>query len=431
MRYLIIGNSAGGINAAKSIRKADKKGKIIILSDEGEFGYSRIAIPEIMKGKLERDKATFFSEDLYEEFDITLRPDSRVTAIDPKNNWVTLDDNRKILYDRLLIASGASPIFPHIRGIGKKGIYGVRTLKDMERIEEGLEHGKRVTILGGGLVGLKSAEALCELGCDVTIVELLDRLLPLRLDHICSELLEKEVGSKGIRMIFNSTIKEINGDKRIRSVLVNDEKIPTDVLIMAIGVRPNSDFLEGSGIEFRNGIVVNQYLETNIENIYAVGDAAIIREVFSETPQSIPIWPEASVQGRIAGLNMAGTRQEYHGGMVMNSIKVFGLPIVSFGHIEIDRYMSLHEMVRYLPEKRWYRRAVFEKDKLRGAIFVGDIKPAGIAQWLIRKEIEIPKEKRRLLLEEDFDFAKVMKNSCIKKMSEGTYENRPGEMYRM
>jgi len=423
MRYVIIGNSAGGISAAKSIRKADPGGKITIFSDENEYGYSRIAIPEIMKGKLAREKATFSDEAFYETLGITLRSDERVKAIDIEDNRVVLEDGRRVYYDRLLIASGASPVFLPLKGIEKEGVYGVRTLGDLEQIQKGLEKGKRAVILGGGLVGMKSAEALHELGCEITIIELLDRILPLRLDPVCSELLTEEIKEQGIRIILNSTISAILGDERVRSVRVNDEEIPADILIMAVGVRPNIDFIKDAGLEVRGGIVVDHYLKTNRENIYAVGDAAVIREIVSETPQSIPIWPEASVQGRIAGLNMAGIRQEYPGGLVMNSIKVFGLPIVSFGHIEGNTDRGFYEMVRYIPEKRWYRRMVFEQERLRGAIFVGDIKPAGIAQWLIRKEVIIPEEERKLLLERNFDYAKVMTYACAHHSGEVHYEN--------
>jgi len=430
MRYLIIGNSAAGISAAKSIRKADRNGIITIVSDEGEYGYSRIAIPEIIKGKFSKDKVTLCHEDFYTSLDIRLRINSMVKSIDPEKNTVVLDDNRKLTYDKLLIASGASPLFPDIKGIDKDGIYGVRNLKDLEKIKSGLSQGKRVTILGGGLVGLKTAEALVKLGYKITIIELLDRILPLRLDHICSEMLTEEVTSQGIRIILNSTIQEILGRERVESVIVNEERIPTDILIMAIGVKPNCDFLADSKIEIQDGIMVNDYLQTNIENIYAAGDVAVIKDIISGKHLNIPIWPEASIQGRIAGLNMAGIRQEYSGGMAMNSIKVFNLPIISFGYIQEDREMGYDEVVRYLPKDRWYRRMIFRENRLRGAIFVGEIKPAGIAQWLIRKDIEIPEEKRRLLMEKDFDFAKISSGLHI-KIREIYSENRSREMYCM
>ncbi|HUU50028.1 MAG TPA: FAD-dependent oxidoreductase [Nitrospinota bacterium] len=428
MRYLIIGNSAAGISAAKSIRKADRNGIITIVSDEGEYGYSRIAIPEIIKGKFSKEKVTLCHEDFYTSLDIRLRINSKVKSIDPEKNTVVLDDNRKLTYDKLLIASGASPLFPDIKGIDKDGIYGVRNLKDLEKIKSGLSQGKRVTILGGGLVGLKTAEALVKPGYKITIIELLDRILPLRLDHICSEMLTEEVTSQGIRIILNSTIQEILGRERVESVIVNEERIPTDILIMAIGVKPNCDFLADSKIEIQDGIMVNDYLQTNIENIYAAGDVAVVKDIISGEHQNIPIWPEASIQGRIAGLNMAGIRQEYSGGMAMNSIKVFNLPIISFGYIQEDREMGYDEVVRYLPKDRWYRRMIFREDRLRGAIFVGEIKPAGIAQWLIRKDIEIPEEKRRLLMEKGFDFAKISSGLHI-KIREIYSENRSREMY--
>lgn len=430
MRYLIIGNSAAGISAAKSIRKADRNGIITIVSDEGEYGYSRIAIPEIIKGKFSKEKATLCPEDFYNGLDIRLRIDSKVKSIDTEKSVVVLNDNRKIIYNKLLIASGASPLFPDIKGIDKDGIYGVRNLKDLERIKSGLNQGKRVTMLGGGLVGLKTAEALAKLGYKITIIELLDRILPLRLDRICSEMLTEEVRSQGIRIILSSTIKEIFGRERVESVIVNEERIPMDIMIIAIGVKPNCDFLIGSGIEIQEGILVNDYLQTNIENIYAAGDVAVAKDIISGKPQNIPIWPEASIQGRIAGLNMAGIRQEYSGGMAMNSIKVFNLPIISFGYIQEKKEMGYYEMVRHLPKDRWYRRMIFRENRLKGAIFVGEIKPAGIAQWLIRKDIEIPEEKRRLLMEKDFDFAKLTRVTGSK--IRGVYsENRSREMYCM
>jgi len=331
---------------------------------------------------------------------------------------VVTHTGEKVAFDKLLLAVGGRPFVPKIEGLDQKeGIFTFTTWEDEERIEEYVKKRgiTKAVVLGGGLIGLKTAEALMDLGVKVTIVEVADRILPVTFDKKASEMIERALETLGCEVITNDTVVEVKGRKAISSVVLKSGKeIPTGLLVIAIGVRPNVEFLKGSGIEVNRGILVNERMETNVEGIYAAGDCAEFYDLVDGKRKVIAIWPVAVAQGRVAGYNMAGRNVRYPGSIPMNSVEIAGVPTVSVGHSNVEG--EEYEIFTY-EDGRTYKKVVIKDNKLVGAIFVNDIDRAGIYTGLILQKLDVSSFKEKLLAE---DFGLVyLPREFRKKMLEG------------
>ena len=423
--YLIIGNSAAGLSAAASIRKNDKKGTISVLSSEEYTNYSKPLITYYLAGKVSLEKVYFKSESFYKDNNFKLILSSKVDFLDEKKMLAGLSDDNQISYKKLLISSGGKPIIPKIRvvegqnklvGIGYagkdhdlkgqrlltgenysdiKGVFTLTTLEDAIKLKKYIDENnlKSVTILGGGLIGLKTAEAMLELGLQITIIELSDRILAASFDKNASEIIENKIEENSGSIFTNTTVDEIivNGGKLASIVLRNGKKLDTNLLVIAVGVKPNVEFIHNQSIKLNNGIVVDDYLKTSMDNIYAAGDVAVSRDRLSNEQKNIAIWPLAIRQGGIAGMNMSGEKVKYQGGFFMNSVEILGIPSISIGLNNLDDKASEGVKVfsQFNPERHIYRKVTIKDDKVVGLILVGSIERAGIYCGLISNEIDI------------------------------------------
>ena len=301
---------------------------------------------------------------------------------------------------------------PEIKGRNLKGVFAFTKLTDARRIEKYIKANKtkKAVVLGGGLIGLKATEALIELKIKVTIVELADRILSATFDKKASGIIETRLEKIGCKLIANNTITEIKGkNKKVKEVVLKDKKrVPTDLVIVAIGVIPNIELAKNTSIKTNKGILVNDYMETNVRDIYAAGDCCEAKDLLLEMNRPIAIWPVAVRQGKIAGYNMAlrlcsgqaGIKKEYQGSFPMNSVELCGVSTISVGNsfAENESYQVLDY---FKPEKSVYRKIVLKKGRIIGAIFVGDIERAGIYTGLIKDKIDVSDFKENLL-KEDF-----------------------------
>jgi NAD(P)H-nitrite reductase large subunit len=425
--YLIIGNSAAGLSAAASIRKNDKNGTISIISYEEYTNYSKPLITYYLAGKVSLEKIYFKSESFYKDNNFKLILGSKVNFLDEKKMLAGLSDSNQISYKKLLISSGGKPIIPKIRivegqnkligsigsndvrsGIGYagkspdkvnysdiKGVFTLTTLEDAIKLKKYIDENnlKSATILGGGLIGLKTAEAMLELGLQITIIELSDRILAASFDKNASEIIENKIEENSGSIFTNTTVDEIivTGGKLASVVLRNGKKLDTDLLIIAVGVKPNVEFIQNQSIKLNDGIVVDDYLKTSMDNIYAAGDVAISRDRLSNEQKNIAIWPLAIRQGGIAGMNMSGEKVKYQGGFFMNSVEILGIPSISIGLNNLDAKASEGVKVfsQFNPERYIYRKVTIKDGKVVGIILVGSIERAGIYSGLISNEIDI------------------------------------------
>jgi len=265
-------------------------------------------------------------------------------------------------------------------------------------------------VIGGGLIGLKAAEGLDLLGKQVTIVELADRILSAAFDRCAGRIVARKMKANGLDVITEDTVVSIEGDgSTITGVtLKSGDVIPCDTVVIAIGVRPAASFLKGSGVEVNRGVVVNDTMQTSAPGIYAAGDVAEARDFFSGEKNPMPIWPDAYIQGDIAGVSMAGGKKEYEGGLAMNSIEFFKVPTISMG-VTNPSPTGEFEVHTFLDQENYlYRKIVLRDGRLAGAVLVGAVDRAGIFAGLIRGQADVTPFLESLL-RPDFGFIHLSK----------------------
>jgi len=408
-KYLIIGNSAGGVAAAEAIREVDKAGEIIIISDEPYPAYSRPLISEYLAERCPLEKMLLRPADFYEKNHIRTLLGKKAERLDIDKHVIELESGEKIRWERLLLATGGLPIIPGIEGIGLKGIFTFNKLDDAKAIDEFLSHyGRKVkaVVLGGGLIGVSVTEALVERGVEVTIVEMKERILNTILDKEVSALEEKSLKQAGVEIIAGHTVGKISSylPGEATGVTLDDSRpIPCELVIVAIGVRPRLDLTTGSGIKVNRGIVVDRHMVTSNPEIFACGDVAEAYDFVYGENRLTPIWPNAYIGGRVAGFNMAGVSTEYPGGTAMNSLKYFGLAVVSAGIV--DPPDGSYEVISNSYDHT-YKKVVLKDGLIAGMVLAGDIEKSGIIFGLMKEGVKVDGFKQALVAE-DFGLASL------------------------
>lgn len=431
IEYVIIGNSAAGLAAAESIRELDRAGKVVVLTEEDCPNYSKPMITYLLAGMIGLDRIHFKDEKFYRDNNIDIRLNTRVKSIDMDEMFLIADGGSKYKFKKLLVASGGKPIIPKIKAVstgalksGKNtkdksfnfidgtnytkvgGIFTFTTLEDAIKVKNYIEKNdiKKVSILGGGLIGLKAAEAFLETGIDVNIIELADRVLSATFDRQASSIIEKKIKSKGGNIYRNNTIEEIfikNG--KINGYKLKDGgKMECGMLIIAIGVNPDISFVGSGKLEVKRGIVVDDYMRTSAKNIYAAGDVVEGLDILLGENRNIAIWPLAVRQGSVAGINMAGGNKKYSGGFFMNSVEILGIPSISMGLTNIgDKEEKGIKVIKdFNPDKNTYKKVVIRNDRIVGVILIGNIERAGIYAGLIENKIDISSVKENISRED-------------------------------
>ncbi|MDP6577453.1 MAG: FAD-dependent oxidoreductase [Dehalococcoidales bacterium] len=407
-KYLIIGNSAGGIGAAEAIREVDRQGRLVIVSDEPYPAYSRPLIAEYLAERRPLERMLFRPPDFYERHNIVAFLGRKVTRLYPDRQVVELDSGERIRWQKLLLATGGTPIVPPIEGADKKGVFTFTTFDDVKAINRYLDRKARAVVIGGGLIGLSVTEALSRRGMEVTVVEMKERILNVILDETASALEEEMLQQVGIKLMTGHTVAKISRGSRdkITGVILNDgTPIPGELVIVAIGVQPRMELITNTGIEINRGVVVDQYMATSNSDIYACGDVAEAYDITYGECRLTPIWPNAYIGGRIAGFNMTGTPIEYPGGTAMNSLKYFGLDMVSAGMVTPlnDRY----EVISHRTDNT-YGKVILKDGLVVGLVFAGNIEKSGIIFNLIKNKIKVEGFKQALVAE-DFGLATLPK----------------------
>jgi NAD(P)H-nitrite reductase large subunit len=408
--YLIIGNSVAAMGAIDGIREHDARSLITVVAKEPEHTYSRPLISYLLSGKVDESRMFFRPTDFYEKNNIKALLGVEATSIDTEKRIVKTSDGGSLGFGKLLIATGGRPILPEdIKGMPKgparekQGVFTFTTWNDARKIKDYIERNsvKKAVVVGGGLIGLKSTEALMGLSIKITVVELMDCILSATFDKTASDLATKLLEKAGVKVLCGTTIEKINKQgPRIKSVTMKDgTKEHCDMLVFAIGVLPEKSIAEGTEIEIDRGILVDQNMRTPVRGIYAAGDVAQALDLLSGMKRTIPIFPNAYRQGYIAGCNMAGKKRAYEGGMAMNSIDICGVPTISVGITAPDD--KDYEVISALDvSASTYKKLVLRDDKIIGAIFIREIDRAGIITGLIRNKISVSEFKDLLLTEE-------------------------------
>ncbi len=380
MNYVIIGNSAAAVGAVQGIRSVDNAGNITIISDEKYHTYSRPLISYWLKGAVSEDKMLYRDSDFYEKNNVETKLGVKVTAINAAEKKVILDDGSSVSYDKLLNATGSKPFVPPMEGLEYvKHKYTFMKFDDAKAIKDEIKPEVKVLIVGAGLIGLKAAEALEHYGADMTVIDLADRILPSILDKDASAVMQSYIESKGVKFILGTSVKKFNAGS---AELTNGNTVIFDMVILAVGVRPNTELIAKAGGKVNRGIVTdNKQAVEGLSDVYAAGDCTESFDITSGTQKILALLPNAFMQGEIAGKNMAGEEAYYLNAIPMNAIGFFGLHIITAGSYDGNAYVET--------EGNRYKKLVTQGNELKGFILMGDIKRAGIYTSLIKQHISI------------------------------------------
>ncbi|MFH1678027.1 MAG: FAD-dependent oxidoreductase [Candidatus Omnitrophota bacterium] len=405
---VIIGNSAAGISAVEAIRQADKNSNITIVSDEDYNSYCRCLISYFLAGDITEDKLVYQPQSFYKDRNIGLILNKKAVKVEPKKNRVVFEDKTSLGYDALLIATGASSkLPPGLKGVKKKGVFGFRTIKDAKEILNLVPLSSSSCILGGGLIGLKAAYGLFKRKQELKVIVRSNFILSQMLDEKAAGLFMKRFRDAGIDIMTGRDIAEILGNGDLKAVKLDSGKvIACSILVIGKGVSPNIDLIRDTQIKIDKGILVDEYMKTNIPNIFAAGDVMQSFDLASRDSAVNALWPNAVEQGRIAGLNMAGQNFKYEGSMAMNSIEFFNLPAISMG-ITRPKAAGYEEIVIFDEKKNIYKKFVINQNRLVGMIAVGDIINSGVFLRLIKEGIDISAIKDEFI-SETFSYAMLL-----------------------
>jgi len=313
-RIVIIGAHAAGMDTASAARKTDRTADITLIADEKHVGYSRCGLPFVLGGQIPSFQSLIvFPLAFFQMMKLNLKTETKATAINTTNKTVeTIDKTGKtesIPYDSLIIATGASPFTPPIKGKEKQGIHSLRTLEDGEKIDKAIKKGaKTAVVMGAGLIGLETAIALHERGLKVTVVELLPQILPAMLDADMAKMVQEMLQQKGIGILTGKGVEEFLGTESITGIVAGGEQFNADLFVSAFGVKANTQLAVNAGITLGETkcVKTSAKMETNVKDVYAVGDCAESTHIVTQKPTIAQFGTVAVRQGKVAGINAAG-----------------------------------------------------------------------------------------------------------------------------
>lgn len=378
MKHLIIGASAAGIAAARKIRALRPDDEITIVAKEGA-PHSRCMLHHFIGGHKSAEDINFAGADFFDKNRVEFIAGEEITKVLPDEKAAAGAKSGKIFYDRLLITTGARYFIPPVPGFREgKNVFGLRDLDDARKISEAAQKAKECVIVGSGLVGLDAAYALAERGVKCRIVEMENRLCPLQLDETAAAPYKALFEKAGCEFYLSkkASAAELDEEGNVKAVTLDDgTRLPADFLVVSAGVRPNIEFLEGSGIELDRRIVTDEHMRTSVPNVYAAGDAAGLSG----------IWPNAALQGEIAAKNMCGVEAEYTDRYAMkNTMNFFGLTTLSLGPTAAKE----GDEVLTAESRSGYAKAIIRGGKLVHLTIQGDIGNTGFWQEIVKRGID-------------------------------------------
>jgi NAD(P)H-nitrite reductase large subunit len=421
-KYVIIGASAAGIAAVEAIRKVDQTGNIVVITEEACAHYSRPMISDLVSGKADVQKMMCKTDDFWKTINAEARIGKKAVSLNLIEKTVNLDDGEKVDYEKLLLAMGGKPFVPKMEGQEKDGVFTFTCLSDAQRLAAKINtiHAKNAVVIGAGLIGISVTEALVKRGLKVTVVELQEKILSLLLDPKASDIVEAIVRKAGVNFATGQSVQKIVGrpenDGAVGGViLTKGDQLPCDLVIVAIGVIPRTELVAGTAVKLNRGIIVDNFMQTNVPDVYASGDVAETFDFILGQSRLLPLWPLAVLEGRVAGSNMAGAKATYEGGTNMSSLKYFGIPIVSIGMANPREDPTLEILVQQDSATNVYKKLVLKNNIIVGMTLVNCIDRAGIFFNLMKNKVNVKKFKQDLL-RDDFGLA-VLPLTMQRKMS--------------
>lgn len=408
MNILIIGNSAAGTAAIEAIRRYDRKSVIHLLSDEPHTLYSRCLLSYYLSDVLSRDALRYRDVDFLDRMQVQAHLGRRAVELDTVRQSVRSDDGSDLPFDRLLIATGSSAKLPDNIPKGIEGVCVLRTVDDADVIKKTIKHAKSAVVLGGGLIGMKAASALSACGLGVKVVVRSGRVLSQMIDDGASRFYTNRLLESGIEVLSRTDVSEVQSHQNRLTAVKTDQGqvIPCELLLVAKGVQPNMDLLQGTDIRKRWGIETDPYMRTSHESVFAAGDVAETFDIAAEERAVNALWTCAVQQGRVAGLNMIDRATAYDGTIGMNSLNLCGLPLISYGVTSPKPGSAYRTLVREESGRAVYRKIVLKDHRIKGIILLGRIDDAGVLLSLLQRKTDVSSFEDELLGDR-FDFARL------------------------
>lgn len=385
MKYVIIGNSIASVGCIEGIRKTDKNGAITVISEERQQTYCRPLISYLLMGRTTEEKLRYRPDMFFTDNKVVSLLGKRAAGVDAKRKEIILEDETVVSYDKLLVATGSRPFIPPMAGMDKiRKRFTFMTLDDAKALEQALTRQSRVLIVGAGLIGLKCAEGILDRVRSISVVDLAPRILPSILDEAGSTRVQAWLEQKGLVFHLGDSVAEFLDDT---ALLKSGTVIPYDIVVLAVGVRPNTELLREAGAAVGKGIKVDEHCATTLPDVYAAGDCTECHDISMDQDRILALLPNAFMQGECAGANMAGRATVFDKAVPMNAIGFFGLHVITAGSYVGDE--------RLYQSKDGYKRLFIQDGLLKGYILIGDtVSRAGIYTSLIRNRTPL----------EDIDF---------------------------
>lgn len=396
-KYLIAGSSHAALEAVKAIRMLDRECSVTLVTRDKRLPYSPTVLPYVVSGQSIPEKVQLRDEAYFEKHSVTFIRGKALTKVDPEHNSVTLESGEELGYEKLLLATGAYPAMPPVKGLDGVPYHVLRTMEDAIELRDALGSAESAVVLGGGLIGMHAAESLIKAGLEVTIVEMQAQILPAYFDARAAKLIERTFTDNGVDMRIGNTVQaaaQRNGG--IAVTLDSGAEIEADLLLVCTGVSPAISYLQGSGIETDKGILVNDTMVTSVENIWAAGDVAQARDFYGGEKTISGILPAAVEQGRIAGMAMIDDPaiKPYPGGVPLNTYSFFGNQAVSVGASDETKLAGHVEVsLDFNEENMFFQKILLRDNKLVGISGINASFDPGIMWQLILLGTDLTKVK--------------------------------------
>jgi nitrite reductase [NAD(P)H], large subunit len=392
-KLVLIGNGMAGVRAVEHLLKlAPELYEITIFGAEPYPNYNRIMLSSVLAGGADMKEIVINDWDWYEENNIRLYAGHTVTKLDTKSKTVASDQGVEVSYDKLIIATGSNPFMLPLPGADLEGVIAFRDMKDCETMLSASKTYKKAAVIGGGLLGIEAARGLLHLGMDVNVIHVMDYLMERQLDQPAAKLLQRELEAQGMKFLLKKNTQAITGKKRVTGLSFADgTSIEADLVVMAVGIRPNTALAKASGLEVNRGIVVNDFLETSEPDVYAVGECAEHRGIAYGLVA--PLYEQGDVLAkRLAGVETSG----YTGSVTSTKLKVSGVNVFSAGDFnDSPETKSLHIQD---DTEGTYKKIVIKDGKLVGAVLFGDTSDGASLFSMMRKGEDIAGREKEILL---------------------------------
>lgn len=396
-KLVLIGNGMAGVRCIQNIRKEDANAfEITIFGTEAHVNYSRIMLSSVLQGGTSFEDIVINQPSWYEENNIRLFSGETVTEIDKINKVVKIDKCREVPYDKLIIATGSSPFILPLPGSDKEGVISFRTIEDCQKMMETAKNYKKAVVIGGGLLGLEAARGLLNLGMKVDVIHRSGYLMERQLDQEASRMLRQELENQGMNFLLEKDSEEIVGEERVEGIrFKGGSKVETDLVVMAVGIRPNIQLAKNSGIETNRGILVDDFLTTQSCHIYAVGECVEHEGMVYGLVK--PLYEQGEVLARhLCGKNPAG----YRGSTVSSQLKIAGVDVFSVGQFTADKTTKT---IHYQNEtEAVYKKIIFRGNKAIGAVLFGDTREGPrLLDTIVKQKVISDQDKASLLESSD------------------------------